>query len=221
MVEVQHHGFSFERWVRNNLFESYEGNYMQKWDVPPDYNTHEAIPEGLQNIPVSIKTAKYGSPIGLGDALRQRNIEEPFLMVAGFWRQRSSAEKWFEDIGYAKFSRESWNSLWGNLSLRQLAELDELVKDMTTHYSAARAKALAWKLEVATNSGCKLVINPKIDSKTQRRVQCSLPFSTFWQYAGRTPTVTDFPKLFGYAFDNPVLSTPRIFNPGRVQDGKE
>jgi hypothetical protein len=34
MVEVQADGFSFERWVRENLFSGETGGYMQKWDVP-------------------------------------------------------------------------------------------------------------------------------------------------------------------------------------------
>lgn len=221
MVEVQQHGFSFEKWVRDTLFEGYEGNYMQKWDVPPEQNIHEAIPEGLRNLPVTIKTAKYGTPIALGDALRQRSIDEPFLMVAGFWKQRSPAEKWFENIGHARFSCEFWNSLWGSISISQLAELDRLVKDMTTHYTTARVRAQAWKAEVASNSGCKIVINPKIDSKKQRRIQCSLPFDVFWQHVGGTPVAVEFPEVFGFAFDNPVFSTSRTFNQGRVQDETE
>ena len=36
---------------------------MQKWDIPPDRNQHELIPSDFWNIPVSVKTAKYGSPI--------------------------------------------------------------------------------------------------------------------------------------------------------------
>ena len=63
MVEVQRHGFSFEKWVRDSLFGEYEGNYMQKWDIPPDRNQHELIPSDFWNIPVSVKTAKYGSEI--------------------------------------------------------------------------------------------------------------------------------------------------------------
>jgi hypothetical protein len=69
MVEVQKHGFTFEKWVRDTLFRGYEGSYMQKWDVPPDQNKHPAIDSSHRALPVSIKTAGFGSPIGLGDAL--------------------------------------------------------------------------------------------------------------------------------------------------------
>ena len=71
MVEVQAHGFTFEKWVRDTFFDGYSGSYMQKWDIPPDANTHASVPTAFRSIPVSIKTAKLGSPIGLGDVLRE------------------------------------------------------------------------------------------------------------------------------------------------------
>lgn len=161
MVEVQYHGFSFEKWVRDTLFSGYTGNYMQKWDVPPEWNNHEAIPPHLRGQAVSIKTAKFGSPIGLGDVLRQRSIAEPFLLIVGFWMQRTPSEKWFEEIGYATFSPGQWNLLWGNIALKDLQELDQLVKDLTRHHADARLEAKTWKKTRTLNSQCEIIINPK------------------------------------------------------------
>ena len=93
MVEVQFHGFSFEHWARNTFFGKYLGNYMQKWDIPASENKEPEVPIEWRDFPVSIKTAKWGSPIGLGDAIRQRKINESFVMIAGFWRQRTPQEK--------------------------------------------------------------------------------------------------------------------------------
>jgi len=212
MAAVHHHGFSFEQWVRDTLFEGYEGGYTQKWDIPPENNRHPAIPAACRNIPVSVKTAKLGSPIGLGDILRQRNIDEPFLMIVGFWRQRTPLEKWFEDIGWVKFTPSSWDALWGSLSLSQISEIDLAVKDRSTHYTIARAKAQQLKSLVAAPADRRIVINPKIDSKTQRRIQCSLPFQTFWTCCGRDFLSRDHPDLFGFPFKNPVVSPARKFN---------
>ena len=212
MVEVQSHGFSFEKWARDTIFDGYTGNYMQKWDIPPEYNQHESLPIDYQNIPVSVKTAKFGSPIGLGDILRQRNINEPFLMIVGFWRQRTSSEKWFEDIGCIKFTPSVWDSLWGNLSLQKLSDLDKIVKDLDSHYSVIRKKAQEMKAMISADSGSQITINPKIDSKKQRRVQCSLPFHVFWKCVGREPHIHQAPELFGFPFDNPILSSARTFN---------
>jgi len=214
MVEVQSHGFSFEKWVRDKLFEEYSGNYMQEWDVPSEHNRHKMIPEDLRGIPVSVKTAKYGSPIGLGDVLRQRSIDEPFLMIVGFWRQRSQSEKWFEDIGWAKFTPAVWSSLWGSLSLLQINEIDRIVKELDCHYSVVRKRAQEWKKTVALTSGSQIVINPKIDSKKQRRIQCSIPFRVFWDTVGREAQRSDSPTLFDLPFENPIISSSRTFNQG-------
>jgi len=101
MAEVQSHGFKFQDWVLDTLFNGYRGGYMQEWDVPPNQPSHRSLPAQFRGLPVSIKTAKFGSPIDLGDILRQRQIDEAFLMIVGFWTQRTRQEKWFEDIGCA------------------------------------------------------------------------------------------------------------------------
>ncbi len=212
MAAVQSHGFSFEKWVRDTLFNEYSGHNTQKWDIPPEFNQHPTLPHDFRNIPVSVKTAKVGSPIGLGDILRQRRISEPFLMIVGFWRQRTPSEKWFEDIGWVKFTPSIWNGLWGSLSLTQISEIDQVVKDRNTHYTIAREKAQHLKRLASGTSGNQIVINPKIDSKKQRRIQCSLPFNVFWTCSGRSLINQDCPELFGFPFKNPIISSSRSFN---------
>src|ERR1017187_1616329 len=149
MVEVQAHGFSFEKWVRDHFFSGYAGDYMQKWDVPAEHNTCDAMPPAFRNLPVSIKTAKIGSPIGLGDVLRQRQIDQPFVMIVGFWKQATPTEKWILDIGCAIFEITSWQRLWGELTLAEIQEIDLVVKNQSEHYSIVRAKARAWKTRPA------------------------------------------------------------------------
>lgn len=210
MVEVQSHGFTFEQWVRDTLFDGYAGDYGQEWDVPARITRGAGLPAEIRGLPVSIKTAKFGSPISLGDILRQRMISRSFLMVVGFWHQRSTEQKRFEEIGWVKFSVSSWQMLWGGLTPKQLGELDAKVKSFGPgRHREARQFAKGWKAIHQERS--HIVINPKIDSKNQRRIQCSLPFKLFWEYAGREPQRHDRPLLFGRAFDNPVMSPPRSF----------
>jgi hypothetical protein len=211
MVEVQAHGFSFEKWVLNHFFSGYRGTYMQKWDVPPDHNVDASVPKAFHHLPVSIKTAKIGSPIGLGDVLRQRQIDHKFLMIVGFWEQRTVTEKWIADIGCAAFDSAAWQKLWGLLTLDEISTIDKVVKNLDEHYSIVRAKAQQWKTKPAVQTST-LVINPKIDSKTQRRIQCSLPYTTFWNFAGRIPASQDYPELWGHVFPNPIKSSARIFH---------
>ncbi len=207
---MQKHGFTFEKWVRHNLFDAYKGKYMQKWDVPPDWNKHPLVPPTHQAVPVSIKTAGFGSSIGLGDALRQRSTNQSFVLIAGFWNQRSKSEKWFEAIGTAKFTVKNWTSLWGKLTLERISDLDRLVKDRSLKKEVARKRAQEWKDRFFYDAGSKIVLNPKIDD-TQRRVQCSLPFSVFWEFVGGEPERVDAPALYGIPFENPIVSSARTF----------
>lgn len=211
MVEVQAHGFSFEKWVRDHFFAGYIGNYMQKWDVPLEQNSSDAVPSAFRNVPVSIKTAKTGSPIGLGDILRQRQIDERFVMIAGFWKQQTPTEKWIVEIGCAVFEIASWQGLWGGLTLAEIQEIDRMVKNQSEHYSIVRTKARTWKKRSSVAT-CTIVINPKIDSKTQRRIQCSLPYKTFWATVDREPSPQKEPELWGQVFPNPIKSSAREFN---------
>jgi len=75
MIEVQSHGFQFEKWVKDSFFGDYAGEHTQKGDVPAERNTSDAVPAGFRGLPVSIKTVRYRSPIALGDAMRQREID--------------------------------------------------------------------------------------------------------------------------------------------------
>lgn len=214
MIEVQAHGFLFEQWVRDTCFGGYAGGYGQAWDIPSVGARGDGIPLDFRGLPVSIKTAKYGSPIGLGDAIVQRGIHESFVMIVGYWVQKNNSEKWFEDIGVAKFTAASWNMLWGDLTMSSLTEIDTQIKNLDLRYSIARRLAQNWKRETAAVSSSTIVINPKIDSKRQRRLQCSLPFRVFWASVGRdVQNVSDNnPVLFGQTFPNPMNSPRRVFS---------
>ncbi len=212
MIEVQSHGFEFEKWVRDTFFGGYSGGYVEEWDIPAEYNNCDVIPLDLRNLPVSIKTSAVGAPIGLGDVIRQRRIKVSFVMIVGFWTQRTAEEKWFEDIGVAKFTVESWGKLWGELDIEDLNAIDARVKNLDRHYSEVREEVQNWKREITEVSKPEIVINPKIDSKRQRRIQCSLPFAVFWNHVGRKVQKVDYPNLFNQRFPNPMTSSPRKFN---------
>ena len=145
MSEVQKHGFSFEKWVRDTFFESYEGVYSQKWDVPTEHNKSKLVPAEFRGLPVSIKTTKQGSPVNLGDALRQFEISEEFVMICGIWRQANRQEKHLVAIGAAKFSASAWRELWAPLKLSEIKGLDRTVKDRSISYSEARIRARSGK----------------------------------------------------------------------------
>ncbi len=212
MPEVQRHGFDFENWVKEKFFTDFTANYTQKWDVPAEANQLAKVPKDFQNLPVSIKTCKFGSPIGFGDALRQFKNEEDFLLIVGFWKQ-SGNYKNFVAVEGVKISLDKWRNLFSPLNSDDLILLDSTIKNIELHYSEVRKRAKEIKNSDKFKQ-TKIILNPKIDSKTQRRLQCSLPFNIFWKdFVGKEPYQDIDSELFGEKIPNPFLSGQRTFKP--------
>ncbi len=212
MSEVQKHGFDFENWVKETFFAEFNANYTQKWDVPNEANSLEIVPKDFRHLPVSIKTCKFGSPIGFGDALRQFKNDEDFLLIVGFWKQEGK-HKNFVAVEGVKIIANAWKSLFLPLDTNDLTLLDSTIKNTELHYSEARKRAIEVK-NSAKFQEAKIILNPKIDSKTQRRLQCSLPFGVFWQdFVGKESYQNVDSKLFGEKVPNPFLSGQRTFKP--------
>ena len=210
MAEVQFHGFTFENWVKQEFFAGHVGGYSSHWDVPAELNRSDILQSEFRGLPVSIKTARVGSPLGLGDAVRQIRIDYDFVMIAGFWEQRTATDKFFTQIGAARITRGRWQSLWSPITTTQIYLLDSAVKDRKVHYVDTRLAAQEIKQRYRFDTAT-IVVNPKIDSKKQRRVQCSIPNSSFWELVGETPRPTDNPIFWNRPFKNPVKSSARKF----------
>ena len=91
--EVQRHGLGFEHWVADTFFGGYRpSGPTDKWDIPAAANKNHG------NIPVNPKATQYGEPMLLGDALRQYDIDEPFLLMAGFWEQDGRDKKFVQSV---------------------------------------------------------------------------------------------------------------------------
>ncbi|GAB5560788.1 MAG: hypothetical protein SynsKO_24350 [Synoicihabitans sp.] len=204
--EVQQHGVVFEEWVREEFFDGYEPeSYTQKWDIPGEVN------ERFGGLPVNPKATKYGSTIGLGDALRQYDISEPFILLLGFWKQDGDVKR-FVNITPVTIHPETWRMMWGPLTRTDLERLDALIKDRSLHYLEARRQSQAMKREPPFSESL-ITLNPKIGSSGQRRLQCSLRFDHVFEllatHADRA--AVDQPELWGIAFPGPVESAARSF----------
>lgn len=205
--EVQHHGVVFEQWIRDTFFDGYTpASYTQKWDIPAAANRR------FGGLPVNPKATKYGTAVGLGDALRQYDVDEPFILVVGFWEQ-DGADKRFVNITPVTIHPETWHLLWGPVTRADLERLDALIKDRELDYLEVRARAQAMKA-APPFSASLLVLNPKIDSHGQRRLQCSLSFAHLFDLlasdADRRAVAT--PTLWGVPFPGPIASAARTFS---------
>jgi len=205
--EVQSHGLLFEKWLRDTFFGGYEPKgYTQKWDIPASANKNHG------NIPVNPKAAKHGTPIGLGDALRQFDIDEPFLLIAGFWQQQTQTKKIWTNVQAVRIEPATWQKLWHPITRADLEKLDAIIKDKSLSLEEAREQAQAFKSKTPFTLAI-LQVNPKIDV-SQRRLQCSLRFEDFFTHlapdADSGPQTQ--PAVFGVPVPQRFDSAPRVIN---------
>lgn len=106
----------------------------------------------------------------------------------------------------------TWRKLWGPVTLADLQRLDAVIKDKSLTPSQARTAALKIK-NAPPFTQSVIVVNPKIDSKTQRRLQCSLRFADVFKHlapdANSQPQAQ--PALWGVPFPQNIASKPRTF----------
>jgi hypothetical protein len=148
----------------------------------------------------------------LGDALRQFDIREPFLLIVGFWKQDGDVKR-FVNVQAVRVEPETWRRLWGNLTRGDLERLDAVVKDPARTVAEARQAAQALKRQPPFREAV-IQVNPKIDAR-QRRLQCSLRFADFFQHLAPAASREAIPQpvLFGVPLPAELASPPRSFRP--------
>ena len=178
-MEVQNHGNMFEDKViqavtgktKSEYQKLIEGAYTSAMDI---------FKNVFSDIDRSIKVCKDGKGIGCGDMLRFmyhcKNTE--FIITVGCWKQISSTHKRYYEIYDFYMSPEHYQTIWGGLTEEVVRDFVEYVKGIPEGKAAQLANRQLWKAKRQSlydqyNKGLA-AIDAKIDSKTQRRVQCSL-----------------------------------------------
>ena len=214
MVEEQQHGFAFQKWaveLAKHLFTIKHGKppeeeigYTDEWDLPAKLNP---VPS---NGPISIKAAKWNSSLDFGDARRRFKIDRKFTLVVGFW-ERPGPRKQVVKIVSVIIQPSLWASLWRPIKFKDLEKLDAQIKDRG--YNHKEARRLAQRMVIAppfTDSIFRA--NRKIDSKGQRRLQCSLTQTNFFKHLA--PKINrdkeDEPMLWGHAIPPFLPGRPRF-----------
>ena len=205
--EVQRHGLVFEQWVRDTFFEGYQPpGYTQRWDIPAEANRKHG------GMPVNPKLVKHGTAVDLGDAMRQFEIAEPFILVIGFWQQEGGHKR-VVNLLAPEISPQLWRELWGPVTLADLRKLDELIKDRRRPVKELRKLARQMKNSPPFTQAI-IQVNPKIGSDGQRRLQCSIRFRDVFRHLapGTDPAPQARPVLWGVEFPGPIASPPRQRN---------
>ena len=138
------------------------------------YTSGMDIMKGLMSAyDYSIKTSK-GNTVDCGDILRRRQ-ETDYNLVVGCYSQVGDNKVFYSE--YTFYIRpEHEQKLWGRMNYNLLAEYVDYIKNIPAGLEAQQDT----KTERTVLKNCVedkkalFKIHPKVDSKKQRRVQCSL-----------------------------------------------
>lgn len=202
--EVPRHDLVFEKWVRDTFFDAYKPSTLaQRWDIPATANKDHG------GIPVNLALVRHGAAVDLGDALRQYEIDEPFLLLLGFWQQEAETKR-VVNLLAAEISPQLWRKLWGQVTYNDLLKLDRLIRDPARPIEELRRLALQLKNAPPFTSAV-IQVNPRIGTDGQRRLQCSIRFADIFTHLapGADPRPQEDPALWGVKFPGPIASPPR------------
>ena len=121
----------------------------------------------------SIKTSQ-GNKVDCGDILRRRQ-ETDYNLVVGCYSQVGDNKVFYSEYTFYISPSDS-DKLWGKMSYMKLKEYDDYIKNIPAGKAAQQETKTTRTIlkNCVEDKNALFTINPKVDSKKQRRVQCSL-----------------------------------------------
>ena len=178
-MEVQNHGVLFEDSVIRAITGLSKDEYQSKLENA--YTASMDVVKGIEsNTNYSVKVSKDGKSIGCGDILRfiRHSRDDEFTMVVGAWQQISPEVKRYNTIYEFNITPADYVKLWDRITEQVVRPFVEYVKSIPAGKEGQMANRKEWKQRrqaIYDTYGQGLcAIDAKIDSKNQRRVQCSI-----------------------------------------------
>ena len=171
-MEVQAHGNYYEDLKTRQI----TGLSKDDYDALKEngYTSGMDIMKGLLSAyDYSIKTTGSNS-INCGDILRRRQ-ETDYNLVVGVYEQCGDNKVFHTEYTFY-IKPEHERKLWGKMNYNQLAEYVDYIKNIPAGKEAqqeTKTERTVLKNCISDNNAL-MVIHPKVDSKKQRRVQCSV-----------------------------------------------
>ena len=181
--ERQGHGFEYEDTILKRFGINKCKNYISEYD---------AI---CGNINIQVKCIKHGCAIELGDYFRNKKKQDDFLLILGFWK--GNKKNIIEEHIYMIDAGEFTNNLKyekDNEILTEMKLITNLKVDDIRWKEFCKKHKDAWK-----SLGNNIDIRFKRDHKTQKRIQCAIPWKNYNQWFKKT-----FTELSSEAFEKMV-----------------
>ena len=170
-MEVQAHGNYYEDLKIKEL----TGFSKEEYDSLKDngYTSSMDIVKGLHSDKdVSIKTAK-GKKVDCGDILRRRS-ETEYDIIIGLYDQVGDTKVFHTEYTF-HITPKHEKLLWGKMTYEKLREFNEYIKSIPEGRTAQQNTKVERQVlkTITEDANAQMKIHPKVDSKKQRRVQCS------------------------------------------------
>ncbi len=190
-MSSQMHGVRWEDVVKATRFFTGASNRSRSntsiFDIESEFDRRGRLPTNIK----STKT----STICLADARRFVSIECDYRMVVGCYTQETSTKS-FNLVYEFIMSREAHKALIGALTPDFVECFHNIISMRSLpNYADARSIASCINKVSFLNDLTDLSLNPKIDSKSQRRLQCSVSIDTMKKHSAWTEFREDYSDL--------------------------
>jgi hypothetical protein len=158
-MERQKHGFDYEKKIIAKYKLKKTENYTDEYDAY------------YKKTPVQIKCIKHKSDIELGSYLRNKNKTQDFILIIGFHKNYKIVNERILYINHLKYTKH----LEFGLDTEMISGLKEISND-TSDNVRWQEYLNYYKTEYKKNNNY-IDIRFKRDSKTQKRIQCAIPYN--------------------------------------------
>jgi hypothetical protein len=201
MSASQQHGKIFENHLKSAFPDSANNEtHKSQWDIEKEYNK-------IDNLPISIKTTGSNN-INLADARRFWLIDKPYKLLIGKYTQ-DGCMKNFHTLYEFCITEEEHTKFLGNITYSEIENFHNILSSYGKNlYVECRKYAKSNKKLFERRSIVQL--NPKIDAKTQRRLQCSITFNSILKNIKNQTKYKDCYREINIKFS--IKSSKRQFN---------
>lgn len=180
MASSQQHGFIVEEIIKREFDRlstlggiappQIHTRYTARFDIPAHRDLYGKA------LPTSIKSAQFRGGktlVCLSDAVRIAGLQDAgeMRLIVALYRQDGN-EKVVSEVREYVMRPEEWQDLMGGAPVDVVESFHEAIK--VPDHTKARKIARKWKEKMAEEYPSAMRWNPKIDSKNQRRLQCSV-----------------------------------------------
>ncbi len=208
-TQSQGHGLFWENEIREKVFRlPFIKNDTKKYDI----ECKENIFNSIENI--SIKTSGNNN-IDCGDIIRfydENNFNNPYTIILVRYKQIGDYKE-INQVIEINYTIELRNYLFGSVPIYELEQYVEKIRSIPHGEVSNEIKKdyKENKKQIQDKYGMNINISPKVDSKKQRRVQCSIKKVD--------NILSKFPNLILYFSYKPIVRnveiTPKILSPPR------